>query len=410
MTQLLGMDLQRDTAPGPAERLRVAILGSRGFPSTYGGFETLVRRLAPFLVARGHAVTVYGRRPGAGEPRVDMIDGVRVVHSRGVDTKAASTLTFGATAAVHASRERADVVLVLNVANGLVLPLLRSRGIATVVNVDGVEWERAKWGGLARATFLSGARLSAKAADLLIADARQLVRVWHDKFGVDPRFIPYGADVLDTVGTNRIRSLGLQSGSYALAVARLAPENNVDLFVEAMERLSWSVPAVVVGSANYGYGLEAELARLHAAGRVLWLGHVADQDLLAELWGNAGVYFHGHSVGGTNPALLQAMGSGAPTLAVATEFNREVLGCEGQLVAPDSGVIAHEIDRLLRDPDRRHDIAERGREIIGSRYRWDDVCLAYEDAFAEVSNRQHAHRSGARRLGRWRLSRTVREA
>lgn len=400
------MDSQRETAPRSAERLHVAILGSRGFPSTYGGFETLVRRLAPFLVARGHAVTVYGRQPGTGEPRVGVIDGVRVVHSRGVDTKAASTLTFGITAAVHACREQPDVVLVLNVANGFVLPLLRSRGISTVVNVDGVEWERAKWGGLARATFLAGARLSASTAELLIADACQLVRVWHDKFGVNPRFIPYGADVLDAVGAGRVRRLGLQPGSYALAVARLAPENNVDLFVEAIERLSWSVPAVVVGSANYGYRLEADLARLHAAGRVLWLGHVADQALLAELWGNAGVYFHGHSVGGTNPALLQAMGAGAPTLAVATEFNREVLGCEGQLVAPDSGVIAHEIERLLGDTARRHEMVERGRKIIGSRYRWDDVCLAYEDALTEVS-RQRVRRSGGGPSGGWRRGRTV---
>jgi glycosyltransferase involved in cell wall biosynthesis len=374
------------------QHLRIAILGSRGYPSTYGGFETLVRRLAPFLADRGHEVTVYARRPAAGQPRVDFIDGVRVVHSRGVETKIASTLSYGFSAAVHASRERPDAVLVLNVANGFANALLRARGIPTVVNVDGIEWERAKWGRVARATFLAGAKLSNSTADLLIADSRHLGRIWQGRFGASPRFIPYGADIIDDGGSERVTALGLNPGTYALAVARLAPENNVELFVEAMQRLSWKVPAVVVGSANYDNPLSDELARLHEQGRLLWLGHVADQTLLNQLWGNAGVYFHGHSVGGTNPALLQALGCGAPTLAVRTEFNREVLGADDQLVDPDGGVIAREIGALLSDADRRRELRQRGRRIVASDYRWDQVCLAYLAALFEVSAR-HGTRS-----------------
>lgn len=380
----------------------MAILGSRGFPSTYGGFETLVRRLAPFLVARGHTVTVYGRRTAAGQSRHGEIDGVRVIHSRGIDTKAASTLSFGLTAAVHAFLEQPDVVLVLNVANGFVLPLLKLRGLPTVVNVDGVEWERAKWGAVARCTFLAGAKISARTANLLIADARHLARVWHDRFGVDPRFIPYGADIIDDAGSDRVTDLGLEPGSYALAVARLVPENNIEIFVAAMEQLSWEVPAVVVGSANYNNPFADQLARLHRAGRLMWLGHVADQTLLSQLWANAGIYFHGHSVGGTNPALLQALGCGAPTLAVNTEYNREVLRGDGQLVPADSRLIAGEIAMLLRDPARRRDLAALGRRIVASDYQWEQVCHAYEDALLEVSGPRGARRSD--RSGRSRLS------
>lgn len=371
--------------PAPARHLNVAILGSRGYPSTYGGFETLVRRLAPFLADRGHAVTVYGRNPPAGQPRVGTIDGIRVVHPRGLDTKVASTLTFGFTAALHACRDRPDAILVLNVANGFTLPLLRSRGIGTVVNVDGVEWERAKWGRVARYTFRAGARLSASTADLLVADSRHVAQIWRDRFAVDSTFVAYGADVIGGVGSDRVRALGLAPGTYALAVARLAPENNVELFVNAMERLSWRVPAVVVGSANYENPLTERLGRLHRLGHLTWLGHVSDQTLLTQLWANAGVYFHGHSVGGTNPALLQALGCGAPTLAISTNYNREVLESEQQLLAADSDVIAREIALLVGDEDRRRELGTRGREIVASDYRWDEVCLAYEDALLEVS-------------------------
>jgi glycosyltransferase involved in cell wall biosynthesis len=383
-----------DSVPIPPGRpLRVAVLGSRGFPSTYGGFETFVRRLAPFLAARGHEVTVYGRGRESG-PRAIDVDGVRVVRTWGIDSKSASTVTFGLTAALDALRQRPDVVLVLNVANGVVPALLKVRRIPTVVNVDGVEWERGKWGTVARATFLAGARLSARFADRLVADARHLVHVWQERFDVTPTFIPYGGDIVRNLGSERVAKLGLMPGEYALAVARLTPENNVELFVEAMGRLDWTIPTVVVGSANYNYELTTTLVRLHAEGRITWMGHVDDQDLLTELWANCGVYFHGHSVGGTNPALLQALGCGAPTIAVATEYNREVLGSDDhQLVDADADAIAAAIDALVHDRRRREALAARGQAIVGSRYRWDQVCLAYEAMLLDVGG----HRGSSQR-------------
>ena len=366
--------------------LRIAILGSRGYPSTYGGFETFVRRIGPWLVARGHAVVVYGR---GGRTKVEReIDGLHVVETRGLQGKTSSTVTHGLTGALHCLRHRPDVVLVLNVANGPAILLLKLRRIPVVVNVDGIEWERDKWGPVARWCFRLGARMTARFADVLVADSKEVVRVWERDFGVSPTFIPYGADVVEGLPSERIQALGLDPGGYALAVARLVPENNIALFVDAMEQLEWSVPAVVVGQSTYANGIEPRLQAHMDSGELLWLGHLDDQDLLGELWANAGVYFHGHSVGGTNPALLQALGFGAPTVAVDTPYNREVLDDDLQVVAAETEHVAHAVRSLINDQPERQRRAAAGREVIDSRYRWVGILEAYEAQLGQACRKQ----------------------
>lgn len=365
--------------------MRIAILGSRGYPSTYGGFETFVRHLAPWLVEQGHEVTVYGRGGGRASSRV--VDGVRVVDTLGFRTKSASTVSHGMTAALHCLCWKPDVVLALNVANGPALPLLKARRIPVVMNVDGIEWLRAKWGWLARNGFRVGAWMSARLADVLVADSKEIGRVWKERYGVDSVFIPYGAEVLENAcPANRVIELGLEPHGYALAVARLAPENNIELFLDALEELDWKVPAVVVGSANYENPVEARLRDLQEAGRIKWLGHVHDDGLLTQLWAHAGVYFHGHSVGGTNPALLSALGCGAPTVAIDTPFNREVLMDDRQVVDANSSAVADAFATVLGDEGRRRELAAYGRSVIAERYRWPSVFEAYEATMARARN------------------------
>ena len=368
--------------------LRISILGSRGYPSTYGGFETFVRQLAPWLVLRGHEVTVYGRSDGFR--RVSQVDGVRTVATIGLSSKHGSTVSHGLAAAVGCAMERPDVVLALNVANGLGLRLLKARDIPVVMNVDGIEWLRGKWGPLARAAFRMGAQASARHASVIVADSQEVARIWKRDFDVDPVFIPYGADLHGDLGTARLAHLGLEPDSYALVVARLAPENNVELFLDAMTKIDWEIPTVVVGTANYDNPLEHRLAALADEGSLIWLGHVSDQELLSELWANAGVYFHGHSVGGTNPSLLQALGHGAPTVAVDTAYNREVIGHDDQLVAPEVAVVAEALRELMRDADRRSQMAARGRRTIMQRYLWEDILEQYETTLVDAARRPRA--------------------
>lgn len=363
--------------------MNIAILGSRGFPSTYGGYETLVRYVARDWATKGHRVSVYCRaRPSLRGSWA--VDGVRCIWTPGYDSKSFSTLSYGATSHFDALFRRYDAALVLNIANGYFLPLLRWRGIPTVVNTDGLEWRRGKWGPLARRMFYWGAHITAAYADSLVVDSEAIGKTWRTLFSAESRFIPYGGDIVTDAGDDRIRQLGLTPHSYTLVVARLIPENNVDLFLDALDLMPDRPPAVVVGSATYGSQLEGRLRQLHGQGLIKWLGHVADQVLLTQLWANAGCYVHGHSVGGTNPALLQALGAGSPTLALDTEFNREVLKEDAQLFQGEAACLAGRIAMVLADKTQQDNFSSRGQDIVRRRYSWQDVSTAYLQALEDA--------------------------
>lgn len=356
-------------------RRSVAIIGTRGYPSYYGGFETAVRRIAPYLAANGWDVTVYGR-PGATKSEDSTRDPrVKSIQTRGLETSSFSTLSFGLTAVLHTLRSKPDVALVMNVANGFWLPLLKLRGIPTVVNVDGIEWERAKWGRLAKFVFRLGAKMTALSATELIADAVAISARWEQEFGRESRFVPYGGDVPSELPVED----GLTHRGYILAVARFVPENSIAEFFNAAEQLAEKFPIVIVGSSGYGGDLDDRAAKLSADhANVHWLGHLSDDRRLHSLWQHAGVYFHGHSVGGTNPALVQAMACGAPTVARDTVYNREVLASTGTFVSANSLEIAAELEAAMNRANSVDvtDIVERAKTA----YSWGGVCKGYEQA------------------------------
>lgn len=365
----------------PPRRPRVAVIGTRGYPSYYGGFETAIRRLAPALTDAGWDVTVYGRDGATldGDPARDPRVTTRT--TRGIDSRCLSTLTYGLTSTIDAALRKPDVALVMNVANGFWLPLLRLRGVPVLVNVDGIEWERAKWGGLAKAVFRWGARLTARWATGLVCDAEAIVNRWCDEFDADGTFIPYGGD---EVGSLPLEP-GLQHRAYALAVARFVPENSIDEFFDAVTSICRTHDVIIVGRTGHGGELDERAAALaEASPRVTWLGHLADDPRLHSLWQHAGAYFHGHSVGGTNPALVQAMFCGAPIVARDTVFNREVLGDAGAYVAPDADAIAQAVLDLLTDPVRQGEQSSAALDRARSRYSWRGVCEAYDRSLSQL--------------------------
>lgn len=367
----------------------IAILGTRGYPSYYGGFETAVRKIAPHLVESGWEVTVYGRPDAVmlNDPERD--SRVISINTKGLDTKKLSTLSYGFTSALAALRAKPDVVLIMNVANGFWLPLLKLRGIPTVVNVDGIEWERAKWGKFARKMFRAGARFTAIFANHLVADAEEIRRRWELKTHRKMEFIPYGGDVPNELPI----PVGITRGNYALLVARFVPENTIDAFLDAAKEISRSHEVVLVGTAGYQDAVEKKVRSLvDSNDRVSWLGHVSDDNFLHALWQNAGVYFHGHSVGGTNPALVQAMACSTPTVARDTPYNREVLNDAAFFVEPVADDIAKACLRVLNDPALGIELGQKAFVRSRSHYSWESVCGAYE----ELLNR--AVESGSRHI------------
>lgn len=355
----------------------VAIIGTRGYPSYYGGFETAVRKLAPHLVAKGWEVTVYGRHGTTKSDDPGREDRVITRVTPGLETRNLSTLSHGLTSTADAAARRPDVALVCNTANGYYLPLLKARGIPTLVNVDGIEWERAKWNPVAKRVFRVGAQCAARWASGLVFDARAIEDYWRKTFGAQGTFIPYGGDVPAKLPVPE----GLNHRGYVLMVARFVPENSVPEFFQAVPFIAERFPVVIVGASGYGGELDdaaSELASKHRS--VSWLGHVSDDSLLLALWQHAGVYFHGHSVGGTNPALVQAMAAGAPIVARDTIYNREVLGLAGKFVPAMPEAIAARLLTLMESRSELEEMAEANVERARLHYSWNDVCDEYERA------------------------------
>ncbi|WP_228386388.1 glycosyltransferase [Ornithinicoccus halotolerans] len=365
----------------------IAIIGSRGYPSFYGGFETLVRHLAPHLVDQGWDVDVYCRREAVVTDHPGHDPRVRQVFTPGWEAKSFSTLSYGLTSVGHTARRRHDVAFVMNVANGYWLPLLRARTIPSVVNVDGIEWEREKWSAAGRKIFFYGARATARFADHIVTDSRAIADRWREEFGREGTTIPYGGTAVAALPLVE----DLTPGRYALLVARLVPENSIGEFLSAAEALSEKWDVVIVGSSGYGGELEERVRRLAATRpRVHWLGHISDDDRLFALWQHAGVYFHGHSVGGTNPALVQAMACGTPVVARDTVYNREVLGTTGAFVPPEPAAIHRALDRVLADPALQDQMRQAARARQQRLLTWEQVVRDYERVFREALAKRSA--------------------
>lgn len=359
----------------------VAILGTRGYPSYYGGFETLVRYLAPELANQGWDVTVYGR-DGSTKPDDPSLDTrVRAINTRGIETKSVSTLSYGLSSTLHAARKKPDVALIMNVANGYWLPILRKYNIPTVVNVDGIEWEREKWGRVAKAAFRAGAKLTARYGDNLVFDAEAISTRWATDFGRSGTFIPYGGST-----PSPLPPLAQFEGrTYVLVVARFVPENTVAEFLSVAGRLSETWDVAIVGSSGYGGPLDDTAKMLSSQNdRIHWFGHVSNDQQLFSLWQNAAAYFHGHSVGGTNPALVQAMACGAPIVARNTIYNREVLGDNAIFVQPSPNTIYQGIAQVASDATLQAKLREGAVKRAQKNYSWSGVLADYSTLLATV--------------------------
>lgn len=392
--------------------MRIAMVGTRGVPARYGGFETAVEEVGRRLAERGHDVTVYCRPVEVG---VD--DGLQggetaTTSSRhlGMDRielpalrrRSLETLSHSFLSAVDTRRRpRFDVVFLFNAANAPFIPLLRMRRTPVAVHVDGLESRRAKWGRLGRRYYRFVEALAVRWADALIADAEAIARYYEDEFAASSDTIVYGAACIGSLGTDDLVALDLEPERFHLVVARFEPENHVDLIVRGYRRSGATWPLVVVGGAPYSQDYSAAIVA--AAGgdpRIRLVGPVWDQGTLDQLYHHAASYVHGHSVGGTNPSLLRAMGAGTAVIAFDVIFAREVLGEHGVYFA-DEASLAAALELCEADVDAARRRGSAGRERVATMYRWDDVAAAYEDLAGRLvagrSRRREA--SGRRRRG-----------
>jgi glycosyltransferase involved in cell wall biosynthesis len=376
--------------------LHIAMVGTRGVPARYGGFETAIEEIGQRLVLRGHKVSVYCRDMGEGTEKPAQHLGMDLVHLAAMRKRSLETISHTGLSVAHMLRHRPHAAIVFNAANAPYLPVLRMAGIPVATHVDGLEWKRAKWGRAGRKYYESVEKLAVIWSDSLIADAVGIQDYYRQKFDADTVYLAYGAPLLEPGHSDKLAQLGLEPQGYHLVVARFEPENNVHLIIEGVTQSSTKLPLIVVGSAPYSERYTRQLHEL-ADARVRFVGAVWDQELLDQLYANAKVYWHGHSVGGTNPSLLRAIGSGTATNAYDVGFNREVLESAGRYFSDPQDVA-----RLAAEAERpSSDVSSRGKQAqrIALRYDWDLVADGYEQLCRDLArSRARAPRKAPRRV------------
>lgn len=369
--------------------MRLAILGTRGVPPAYGGFETFAAELSVRLVQRGHDVSVYSRDNGADA--ADEWNGVRRIVLPALGHKYLETVTHSFASALDAVGRHFDAVLVCNAANAFVLPLLRAARIPVAINVDGIERKRRKWNVLGRAVYSAGETFSVGFANRVVADADVIADYYVANYAARPVTIPYGAEFPAESDSDVLERLGLRPDGYVLYVSRFEPENNPLEVVEAYEKLVAShpdvPPLVMVGKGLYAHDLVQSLER-HRSDHILFPGGVYGRDYRT-LQRNARVYIQATEVGGTHPALIEAMASGGVVLAHDTPENREVGGgTVGYFDLRPEETLSAELAMWLSNSQIREDFRSRARLRAATRYSWETVTDAYERLFLELSGKK----------------------
>jgi glycosyltransferase involved in cell wall biosynthesis len=365
--------------------MKLAILGSRGIPPAYGGFETMAWELSRELAARGHEITVYSYRGRTDESRA-LPPGVRRRWVRGLRGKHLETVSHTAVGAVDTVLHRYDAVLLVNAANALFAFLPRLRGAKVALIVDGIERQRAKWGTAGRLWYTLGERLTLVLPNAIVADAGVIADYYRERYRRETTLITYGAALLDRepapdLGRHGLH--GIEPGRYFLYVSRLEPENQADLLVRAYADVPGDIPLLIVGDAPYAAGYKAELERLARVDpRVRMTGGLYGE-AYADLQRGAMAYIQATSVGGTHPALIEAMAAGNLVLAFSTPENREATAGTA-LLFDDKGQLTEHLTRVLEEPDapRHQDLRAAARARAETTYSWPAIVDQYERLLA----------------------------
>ncbi|HEU4470465.1 MAG TPA: DUF1972 domain-containing protein [Flavisolibacter sp.] len=359
--------------------MKLAIIGSRGYPYVYSGYETFVQEVAPRLHQAGVEVHVYCHRHLFAK-KPNQVNGIYLHYMPSVPTKSLSQLSNSFLSTVHALFKGYSAILYVNSANGIFGVLTRLFGKRTAINVDGLEWLRPKWKGLGAKTFYFTSRMATKWMDVIVTDAEAMRQVYLAEFKKDSVVIAYGANIRHSKQPELIRRWNLNRHDYYLIVGRLIPDNNALLILQEFIKSDSKKKLVVVGDVPYKDEYATNIKQIKDE-RVLFTGYVKDPDELAELYHNCFAYFHGHEFGGTNPTLLKALAYGCAVLALDTTFSREVLAGDqyGLYFSKEQGSLRMLVRTVENEEALIETLRHKSRQRIISEYTWEKITRQYLD-------------------------------
>jgi glycosyltransferase involved in cell wall biosynthesis len=363
--------------------LKIAIVGTRGIPNRYGGFEQFAEKVSSQLADRGHDVTVYCRNPFT-TPKDEYDRRVRRMILPSIHQKHLDTWSSGLISIAHVAFSDNHVVLLCNVANSPFAWLPRIFGKPVVLNVDGLDRRRDKWNALGQTALHVCEWLSIFTPNRVVTDAKSIRDYYLERYGKESTVIGYGSDI--PARDLSLDGFNLQPGRYVLYVSRLEPENNPDLVLAAWRKVRSDWPLVMVGDNRYDAGYPARL-KAQADDRVMFTGAIYGDRYWA-LQKHAGVFVFACEVGGVHPALIEAMASENPVLYLGSPENNETAGDAAVRYTKSAEDLADKLQKLLDDPIERQHWAELAVEHARRHYRWDEVADKYEKLFEEL-RKQH---------------------
>ncbi len=362
--------------------IKIAIMGIRGIPACYGGFETLAEELSIRLVNKGHNVTVYGR-----SNIIDYKDkyyrGVRIVILPTISHKYLDTVVHTFLCVMHSLFHRYDIILICNAANSIFSLIPRIFGRKVIVNVDGLERKRKKWNFLGKIWYLFGELFSVLFPNKIVTDAKVIQEYYKKRYHKNSVFIPYGAYVAKVPTIETLKKFNIEPDEYFLYVSRLEPENNAHIVIKAFEQVKTDKKLVIVGDAPYAKKYIESLKKTSDP-RVIFAGYVYG-DGYKELQSNAYCYIHATEVGGTHPALIEAMGFGNCVIVNGTPENIEVTGDCGIIYEKNSIYdLCEKLNYVNSNSAIVKEYGMRAIKRVKKNYSWDYICGAYEKLFFKL--------------------------
>jgi glycosyltransferase involved in cell wall biosynthesis len=370
-------------------KMKIAILGSRGIPNRYGGYEAFAEEFSVLMTAKGHEVAVFNSslHPYTG----NNFKGVEIIRCYDPEDKfgTAGQFIYDLNCILKCRAGDFDIILQLGYTSNSVWGKLLPSNAVVITNMDGLEWQRSKYSAPVRKFLERAEKWAVKTSDVCLADNPAIQSYLDKKYAVESVFIPYGATPVNSPDSSLLRDYGVEAGAYNIVVARPEPENNIETVIQGHLESKASTLLLIAGSFTNKYGLDLE--RKYATANIIFTGGIYDVEKLNALRFFSNIYFHGHSVGGTNPSLLEAMAASALVCAHDNVFNRAVLNDDG-FYFKNKYDIAALLDKKTGKSNFPSFINDN-RKKIAEKYSWDKITSAYETLFMQCLDAHEKRRS-----------------
>jgi glycosyltransferase involved in cell wall biosynthesis len=359
--------------------LSIGILGTRGIPNAYGGFEQFAQFLSVGLVERGHKVWVYNSKLHPYQQ--SNFKGVNIIHCNDWENRigTAGQFIYDYNCIKDAGTRNFDILLQLGYTSNSIWYSRWPKKPKNIINMDGLEWQRNKYNGLTKKFLKYAERLAAKHANVLIADSIGIQKYIKAEYRKDAIHIPYGANLTKSGNLQYLQSYNINPNKFHLLIARMEPENNIEVIIQGYLASNQNMPLVIVGNYQNKFGLY--LRKKYENQKIQFIGAIYDQSIINSLRFYCAVYFHGHSVGGTNPSLLEAMGCGCKIIAHDNIFNRAILNNDAHYFKS-----AEDIRKIFNNNPNTNELDQfkkNNLQKIETLYSWNRIIESYEHVFVD---------------------------